>query len=112
MHEALIIFESLIHSEWFKVKPIILFLNKMDLFKTKLAVSPVSEYFPDYRGEPTDFKAASKYFADRFCNVNRNSYRDIYTHYTNATDTELLNATMTKVQNIIVQKNFRSLRIL
>ncbi|KAJ5267727.1 guanine nucleotide-binding protein subunit alpha [Penicillium angulare] len=47
MHEAMMLFDSLANSKWFKRKPIILFLNKIDLFKEKLAISPVSTYFPD-----------------------------------------------------------------
>ncbi|KAN0083080.1 Guanine nucleotide binding protein (G-protein), alpha subunit [Elaphomyces granulatus] len=109
MHEAMMLFESLVNGEWFKRKPIILFLNKMDLFKEKLAKSPVSKHFPDYHGSNTDFEAAGKYFADRFRGINRMPDREIYIHYTNATDTNLLKATMNSVQDMIVQKNLHTL---
>jgi len=109
MHEAMMLFESLVNGEWFKRKPIILFLNKMDLFKVKLAISPVSKHFPDYHGSNTDFEAAGKYFADRFRGINRMPDREIYIHYTNATDTNLLKATMDSVQDMIVQKNLHTL---
>lgn len=109
MHEAMMLFESLANGEWFKRKPIILFLNKMDLFKNKLAVSPIDNHFPDYSGSPTDFDAAAKYFADRFRSINRMPDREIYIHYTNATDTTLLRATMDSVQDMIIQKNLHTL---
>ncbi|KAL1876114.1 G-Protein alpha subunit [Paecilomyces lecythidis] len=109
MHEAMMLFESLVNGEWFKRKPIILFLNKIDLFKSKLAVSPVSKHFPDYNGSNTDFDAAAKYFADRFRGINRMPEREIYIHYTNATDTTLLSATMDSVQDMIIQKNLHTL---
>jgi guanine nucleotide-binding protein subunit alpha len=81
----------------------------MDLFKNKLAVSPVDKHFPDYSGSPTDFDAAAKYFADRFRSINRMPDREIYIHYTNATDTTLLRATMDSVQDMIIQKNLHTL---
>ncbi|KAJ5887911.1 hypothetical protein N7495_007952 [Penicillium taxi] len=109
MHEAMMLFESLVNGEWFKRKPIILFLNKIDLFKGKLAISTISNHFPDYTGSNTDFDAAARYFADRFRGINRIPDREIYIHYTNATDTTLLKATMDSVQDMIIQKNLHTL---
>lgn len=109
MHEAMMLFESLVNGEWFKRKPIILFLNKIDLFKGKLAISPISKHFPDYTGTSTDFEAAARYFAERFRGINRVPDREIYIHYTNATDTTLLKATMDSVQDMIIQKNLHTL---
>ncbi|KAJ5648317.1 hypothetical protein N7490_004689 [Penicillium lividum] len=109
MHEAMMLFESLVNGEWFKRKPIILFLNKIDLFKAKLAISAISKHFPDYSGSDTDFEAAARYFADRFRGINRIPDREIYIHQTNATDTTLLKATMDSVQDMIIQKNLHTL---
>ncbi|KAM3579267.1 Guanine nucleotide-binding protein alpha-2 subunit [Umbelopsis sp. WA50703] len=50
MLESLILFESVINSRWFVRSSIILFLNKVDLFKIKLAKIPLERYFPDYTG--------------------------------------------------------------
>lgn len=109
MHEAMMLFESLVNGEWFKRKPIILFLNKIDLFKAKLSISSISKHFPDYSGSDTDFDAAGRYFADRFRGINRIPDREIYIHQTNATDTTLLKATMDSVQDMIIQKNLHTL---
>ncbi|KAF4761146.1 hypothetical protein N7455_002307 [Penicillium solitum] len=109
MHEAMMLFESLVNGEWFKRKPIILFLNKIDLFKGKLAISSISKHFPDYTGSDTDYDASAQYFADRFRGINRIPDREIYIHYTNATDTTLLKATMDSVQDMIIQKNLHTL---
>jgi guanine nucleotide-binding protein G(i) subunit alpha len=49
---------------------IILFLNKVDLFKAKLARSPLGNYFPDYSGG-NDVNRAAKYLLWRFNQVNR-----------------------------------------
>ncbi|KIW94307.1 uncharacterized protein Z519_05623 [Cladophialophora bantiana CBS 173.52] len=109
MHEALMLFESLVNGEWFKDKPIILFLNKIDLFREKLPISPLSAYFPDYTGKDGDEEAAKQFFANKFRSINRNSNREIYIHFTNATDTNLLKKTMEDVQDILIQKNLQRL---
>ena len=41
--------------------------------------------------------------------INRTAEREIYVHYTNATDTTLLKATMQSVQDMIIQKNLTNL---
>ncbi|KAJ7607290.1 G-protein alpha subunit-domain-containing protein [Mycena polygramma] len=47
---------------------IILVLNKMDLFTSKLASSPLSAHFPEYRGARTP-AAAAEYCTDRFLSL-------------------------------------------
>ena len=73
MQEALMLFESICNSQWFIQTSIILFLNKIDLFKEKLPQSPVKKYFPDYQGDPKSYKMASEFFQENFKRLNRNS---------------------------------------
>ncbi|KAI0186451.1 G protein alpha subunit [Xylaria flabelliformis] len=110
MNEALMLWESIANSHWFAKSALILFLNKMDLFREKLVSSPITSYgFTDYRGPPDDHKQASKYFMDKFKALNRNPEKEIYGHFTNATDTNLLKITMTSVQDMIIQRNLKQL---
>ena len=109
MQEALLLFESIMSLTWFKSSSIILFLNKTDLFKEKIAEKPVSDYFPDYTGAANDFDASSRYFANKFCSLNRTEDREIYVHFTNATDTNMLKLTMQSVQDTIIQSNLTTL---
>ncbi len=51
MQESLVLFESVINSRWFLRTSVILFLNKIDVFKVKLAKTPLEKYFPEYTGE-------------------------------------------------------------
>ena len=99
------LFESILSLPWFRRSSIILFLNKMDLFKEKLGDKPIRHYFTDYTGADTDLEAAQTYFAKKFKSLNRTPDREIYVHYTNATDTNLLKLTMTSVQDTIIQNN-------
>lgn len=109
MHEALMLFDSLVNGEWFRDKPIILFLNKVDLFREKLKKSSIKTHFPDYQEADDDEAAASQFFASKFQKINRNGRREIYIHYTNATDTDLLKTTMQSVQDILIQKQINRL---
>ncbi len=104
------LWESIANSQWFAKSALILFLNKMDLFKEKLASSPISKHgFTDYTGDQADWKGASKYFMDKFRALNRNPQKEIYGHFTNATDTNLLKITMGSVQDMIIQRNLNQL---
>lgn len=70
MTESLVLFDSVVNSRWFVRTSIILFLNKVDLFKEKLGRSPLGNYFPDYSGGD-DVNRAAKYLLWRFNQVNR-----------------------------------------
>ena len=72
MQEALILFESIANSRWFTKTSLILFLNKMDLFGTKIKNSPISEYFPDCEDCP-DLDAACKFFQNKFLGLSRDT---------------------------------------
>ena len=110
MNEALMLWESIANSHWFIKSALILFLNKMDLFREKLPKSPITDHgFTDYHGPKDDYKAASKYFLDKFRALNRNTEKEIYGHFTNATDTNLLKITMGSVQDMIIQRNLKQL---
>jgi hypothetical protein len=50
MQEALTLFDSICNSRWFLKTSIILFLNKIDIFKEKLPSHPLIETFSDYEG--------------------------------------------------------------
>lgn len=87
MAESLVLFESVITSKFFLGTFIILFLNKIDVFKRKLpkvSALPLSQvhwltsmlqialekYFPEYTAGP-DVNKAAKYILWRFMQANR-----------------------------------------
>ena len=52
MQESVMLFDSVSNSRYFSETSIILFLNKIDLFKEKLKSGIVlKEYCPDYTGD-------------------------------------------------------------
>lgn len=107
MQEALTLFDSICNSRWFVKTSIILFLNKIDMFKEKIAQVPIEDYFEDYEGGP-DYDSSCEYFRDRFVSLNQNDNKQIYTHYTCATDTGQIRFVMTAVYDIIVKASLRN----
>ena len=68
--ESLVLFDSIANSRLFRQTSIILFLNKVDVFKNKLARSPFRNHFPDYLGG-NDVNGAAKYLLGRFDRANQ-----------------------------------------
>ncbi|KAI9316139.1 guanine nucleotide binding protein, alpha subunit [Zopfochytrium polystomum] len=65
MVDALSAFSSVCNHPLLRHIPIILFLNKCDLFARKIKISPIEHYFPDYNGGPST-SAASAFFLRKF----------------------------------------------
>lgn len=111
MQEALTLFDSICNSRWFTRTAIILFLNKIDLFKQKLPYSPMINYFPDYTGG-SDYNAACDYIVNRFVGLNRSDSKTIYSHFTCATDTNQIKFVISAVNDVIIQVNLKSCGLL
>ncbi|KAJ8659594.1 hypothetical protein O0I10_004573 [Lichtheimia ornata] len=110
MMESLVLFESVVNSRWFLRTSIILFLNKIDLFRAKLPKVPLDRYFPDYGGGPDPAKAA-KYILWRFTQTNR-AKLNIYPHLTQATDTSNIRLVFAAIKETILQNALKDSGIL
>jgi len=86
IEESLMLFDEICNSEWFQTTSIILFLNKMDIFKEKIQKHDLSLCFPKYKGGP-DFTKSCAYMKKTFEKRNKTS-KGVFTHITCATDTE------------------------
>ncbi|KAG0374380.1 hypothetical protein BGX24_010475 [Mortierella sp. AD032] len=105
MEDALMLFDQVCNSHWFIDTSMIMFMNKTDIFRTKIQYSPVRAYFPDYSGDEGDYDAAIEFFRSRFMRLNRSEHKEVYIHYTDATDTGLLRNIMDSVNTIILARN-------
>ncbi|KAF8181243.1 heterotrimeric G protein alpha subunit C [Mycena galopus ATCC 62051] len=110
MRESLTLFESVINSRWFLRTSIILFLNKIDVFRGKLAKVPLERYFPEYTGGP-DINKAAKYVLWRFMQENR-ARLSVYPHLTQATDTKNIRLVFAAVKETILQNALKDSGIL
>lgn len=110
MTESLMLFDSVVNSRWFMRTSIILFLNKVDIFKQKLSRSPLGNYFPDYSGG-NDVNKAAKYLLWRFNQVNR-AHLNLYPHLTQATDTQNIRLVFAAVKETILNNALKDSGIL
>jgi len=107
MEESLNLFEEICNCSWFVKTPMILFLNKNDLFQQKIQKVDMKVCFPEYTGGK-DVKAGTQFLRDKFSGLNRNKEKKIYTHITCATNTENVKFVFMSVQDIFMNKNFEN----
>ena len=108
MRESMKLFESICNNKWFTDTSIILFLNKKDLFKEKIKSSPLTICFPEYTG-PNTFEETTKYIESKFEELNKspNKSKQIYFHFTCATDTENIQVVFSSVTDVIIKNNLK-----
>lgn len=77
MDEALTLYHSIVTSPFFKSISVILFLNKADLLRCKcrsgLQVNMINQNYPDFKGDPTDWKAVFKFIEKMFVDTLKTS---------------------------------------
>ncbi|ANB13146.1 guanine nucleotide-binding protein subunit alpha [Sugiyamaella lignohabitans] len=105
MQETLDLFEQICDTRWFRDTPIILFLNKMDILRTKLKRSLFTDYQPAYPGDPLNPDQVCSYMERIFLSKNKYPGRPIYVHRTCATDTKSMAFVMAAVTDMVFQKN-------
>ena len=105
--ESLKLFDEICNSKWFFSTPIVLFLNKKDLFAEKIKRVDLSKCFPEYQGG-SDYNAASKFLEKKFLNLNRNFAKQIYSHQTCGTDTANVKIVFNAVKDIFFQDAFKA----
>lgn len=107
MVEALNLFEQICNMHWFKAhSAMILFLNKSDLFMDKCKRVPIYLYFPSYEGEAGSYEDGVSYFQAEFERRNQDSlHKMIYTHCTNALDTNNVQLVFEAVKDIVIRRS-------
>ncbi|KAI8087825.1 heterotrimeric G protein alpha subunit A [Gilbertella persicaria] len=106
MLESIALFESIVNSRWFLHTSIMLFLNKVDLFKIKIARVSLQKYFPDYGGG-NDINKAVKYILWRFLQANRPKL-NVYPHLTQATNTNNIRFVFITVEETLLQNALKA----
>eukprot|EP01118_Nematostelium_gracile_P011151 TRINITY_DN3919_c0_g1_i2.p1 TRINITY_DN3919_c0_g1~~TRINITY_DN3919_c0_g1_i2.p1 ORF type:complete len:214 (+),score=48.34 TRINITY_DN3919_c0_g1_i2:511-1152(+) len=103
MKESLMLFQEIFDSPWFRKVPFIIFFNKVDLFKEKIARIDLKICFPNYSGGK-NLEPALAFIKARFTETNHTSSHPLYTHFTCAINTENI-AVVFKVVREVVLKN-------
>jgi guanine nucleotide-binding protein G(i) subunit alpha len=110
--ESLDLFEEHMNSA-FKEIPIMLFLNKTDVFKKKLSEgkTKLEQFFPDYTGGP-DFDNASKFIENKFLGKLQENKERVHVHYTCATSADSIRQVFDEVKNFVLQKGINGNKLM
>jgi len=107
LHEALKLFHEICKSKWFTDTAMILFLNKEDIFRQKLAAGKsVKVAFPDYEG-PNEYDPSAAFLEKKFTDVIdpvTDDKKEIYTHLTCATNTENVKVVFNAVKDSLLNR--------
>lgn len=114
LEESLNLFQAICNNKFFVKTSMILFLNKMDLFKDKLLNSErhLRLYFPSYTGPDRDLQAAGEFIQKEFLERNLNKSKIIYPHFTLATDTSNIKVVFKVVLDTIIRENLEAANLL
>uniref|UniRef100_A0A8D1MQX7 G protein subunit alpha i3 n=2 Tax=Sus scrofa TaxID=9823 RepID=A0A8D1MQX7_PIG len=94
MHESMKLFDSICN-------------NKKDLFEEKIKRSPLTICYPEYTGSNT-YEEAAAYIQCQFEDLNRRKdTKEIYTHFTCATDTKNVQFVFDAVTDVIIKNNLK-----
>ncbi|KAJ3128858.1 guanine nucleotide-binding protein subunit alpha [Physocladia obscura] len=106
LEEAMTLFSTICNNSMFAATAIIIFMNKIDIFKNKLKTVPIAKYFSKFKG-PNNVDKGSAFFAAQFLALNQNPKRKIYIHFTWATDTKQIKKVLATVYQIITSSNLK-----
>jgi GTPase SAR1 family protein len=129
MDEAVILFDEICNSKWFKNTSMLLFLNKRDLFAEKLTKIPFridsgpNQRYTDFNGPyiipgtpsadmgspefDAGYRAAADYLLRLFLVRNKQKGKEVYHHVTCATDTGNVEVVFNACKDIILKGNLR-----
>lgn len=107
------IFDTIVNHRAFSSVPFILFLNKTDLLHRKIEsrISDISDYFPEYNGDPYNLKEVQSFILNLFESTRNDQEKTIFHHYTTAIDTENIKVVFNAVRDSIIQKNITMLML-
>ncbi|XP_047387106.1 guanine nucleotide-binding protein subunit alpha-11 [Sciurus carolinensis] len=107
LEESKALFRTILTYPWFQSSSVILFLNKKDLLEDKVLCSHLVDYFPEFDGPQRDAQAAREFILKMFVDLNPDSDKIIYSHFTCATDTENIRFVFAAVKDTILQLNLK-----
>jgi len=101
MFETLELFEETINNNYFKDKSVVLFLNKDDVFKKKIATKDLTCTFPEYDGG-CDYDKAVEFIKSKYRSANKHNKDRLHIHTSCATSKDDVDRVFTIVKKDLV----------
>ncbi|KAJ3429994.1 g protein alpha i subunit [Anaeramoeba flamelloides] len=102
LRESFGLFSKISNNDFFEHKNCVVFFNKVDLFEEKIKKEDLKQCFPDYKGG-FDFEAGKKFIKRKFLDEAENSTRNIFCHFTCATDTKKVERVIDAVNITVIE---------
>ena len=109
MVESLELYKSIVNNVYFQKTPVVIFFNKVDLFKQKVPRVPFGKYFKDYDGKDASYDDVLAYIQRRFEGLNESAtnVRPVYRHVTCATDTDQIQVVWRSVSDVLLNDSMK-----
>jgi len=118
LKESRFIFETIVNNRIFENIPMIIFLNKLDLLKEKVARSNIGQYFEEFndveriqelckgfKGNWKDLEDVKRFVLFYFLSAKQKTTRSLYHHFTVAINTNNIRIVFQDVKHSILKKN-------
>ncbi|EEC02563.1 guanine nucleotide-binding protein G(o) subunit alpha [Ixodes scapularis] len=114
LQESLKLFASICNNMFFTDTSLVLFLNKLDLFRDKILYSErhLRYYLPDYKGPDYDVDSGALFIQHRFQSRNRDPGKLVYPHFTTATDTSNVQVVFQVAMDTVLRGNLKTATLL
>ncbi|KAL0956245.1 hypothetical protein HGRIS_002399 [Hohenbuehelia grisea] len=109
LEDSILLWKAVVSNPLLKKTNIILFLNKCDMLRAKVASGiQFSKYVVSYGERPNDFGSTSNYLRKKFAGIHKQCSpvaRAYYCHFTSVTDTSSTSRILENVQDMLLRQN-------
>jgi len=111
LEDSVLLWKSIVANPLLAKTNLVLFLNKCDVLRAKLASGiQLGKYVISYGDRPNDFQHASDYLRRKFYNIHQENSphpRSFYCHFTSVTDTKTTAVILENVTEMILRQNLQ-----
>ncbi|KNZ76308.1 Guanine nucleotide-binding protein alpha-4 subunit [Termitomyces sp. J132] len=116
LEDSLLLWKAVVSNKLLANVSLVLFLNKIDLLKAKLAAGVrLNRHMRSYGDRNNDYDSVSKYFRHKFAALHQsytpNKEREAYIHLTAVTNTQRTTMIISTVRDIIIRLNLRNMKL-
>ncbi|KAI0342325.1 G-alpha-domain-containing protein [Trametopsis cervina] len=115
LEDSILLWKSIVSNPLLAKTNLVLFLNKIDILKTKLnAGIEFGRYIVSYGSRPNDYDNAAAYLKRKFQQIHKENSRvprTFYCHFTTVTDPKATSMILADVQDTIIRKQLQDSKL-
>ncbi|THG94874.1 hypothetical protein EW026_g6679 [Hermanssonia centrifuga] len=115
LEDSVLLWKSIVSNPLLSRTSLVLFLNKTDILKAKLAAGiHFGHYIVSYGNRPNDYESTSSYLKKKFNQIHKEhspETRPFYCHFTTVTDTKATSLILADVQDTIVRRQLQDSKL-